>query len=57
MEDLDVVTVQMTIEEIAALPNMLGKIAAAMCKEHGEYKCVIDNQKTHIVLKGAKCHV
>lgn len=42
----------MTLDEIASLPNMLGKIASVQCREHGEYKCVIDGVKTHIVRKG-----
>ena len=41
---------EMTLTEIKSLPNMLGAIASAICTEHGEYKCVIDNVKTHIVL-------
>lgn len=41
---------EMTMREINALPNMLGFIASAMCKEHGEYKCTIGTVKTWIVL-------
>lgn len=46
----DAIRREMTIEEICSLPNILGKLAATMCREFGEYKCVIGNQKTHIVL-------
>jgi hypothetical protein len=46
----DAVRKEMTMDEIKALPNMLGRIASAMCHAHGEYKCVIGDVKTHIVL-------
>ena len=46
-----IVKKEMTMAEIKALPNMLGFLASAMCKEHGEYKCTIGDVKTWIVLK------
>ena len=51
----DAVRREMTMQEIEDLPNMLGKIASAQCKFHGEYKYreLHSNGaeiKTHIVL-------
>lgn len=48
----DAVRKEMTMEEIVALPNMLGRIASAKCRFNGEYKYMntTKNQKTHIVL-------
>jgi len=50
--EFDAVRKEMTMEEIIALPNMLGRIASVKCKFHGEYKYMntTKNEKTHIVL-------
>lgn len=45
---------EMTIDEIRALPNMLGAIASAVVAQTGEYKCTIGGVKTWIVLTGNK---
>ncbi len=42
---------EMRMSEIKELPNMLGIIASAECEEYGEYRCVVEGVKTHIVLK------
>ena len=42
---------KMTMDQIKALPNMLGRIASVQCQFHGEYKCKIDGIKTHIILE------
>ena len=43
---------EMTMEEIKALPNMLGKIASVQCQEYGEYKYTntTTGEKIHLVL-------
>lgn len=48
----EIIKKEMTMDEIKALPNMLGIIASVKCAVDGEYKCRIDDVKTHIVLKG-----
>jgi len=37
-------------QAIEYFPNMLGKIAAAKLAESGEYKCIIDGNKTKIIV-------
>ena len=35
----------------ASLPNILGRIAYAAVKCHGEYRCTLDGKKTLIVIE------
>ena len=55
LTEVDAIRKELTIEQIQALPGMIGRIASVQCQYHGEYKYREVHEdgteiKTHIVL-------